>query len=345
MPIRLLLLLFAAILCFGCTAQTSKLPDPVRVYIDSSLTILKQNSLYGKKVDWVEVEKEVYAKAAGSQTTEDAFDALVIAFEATGDKHAGYYSGNKKFQIPHTELMARYSDSLKANWAKGPRILNKMIGDVAYVNIPTMAVGRQEDIDKYANWVYDAVSGLAKNNPKGWIIDVRSNAGGNIRPMMAGLAMFFPDGIVSYYIDRDGNAIAPSGFVDGDLQMEGITQASIKNKVPSLKDAKIAVLIGPGTASSGEGVASNFRQRKNSRLFGQDTGGFANSTLGFTFNNSQTYFLISTHYIGDKNKKPLAEFIVPHEKVTGMEAYSELEKDNSVQAAIRWIKDDGTKSK
>lgn len=337
MPIRTILILFTVLLCFGCTAQTSKLPDSVRVYIDSSLTILKQNSLYGKKVDWKKVEKEVYAKAAGSKSTEDAFNALIVAFEATGDKHAGYYSGNKKFQIPHTELMARYSDSLKANWARGPRILNKMVGNVAYINIPTMAVGKQEDIDKYANWVYDAVVGLAKNNPKGWIIDVRSNAGGNIRPMMAGLAMFFPDGLMSYYIDRDGNAVEPSSIANGEFQMGGITQASIKNKIASMSTAKVAVLIGPGTASSGEGVASNFRQRKNSRLFGQDTGGFANSTLGFTFNNNQTYFLISTHYIGDRNKKALAEFVAPHEKITGVEAYNDLEKDSAIQAAMKWI--------
>lgn len=230
--------------------------------------------------------------------------------------------------------MARYSDSLKANWTKGPRIYNKMIGDAAYINIPTMAVNKQEDIDKYANWIYDAVAGLAENNPKGWIIDVRSNAGGNIRPMMAGLGMFFNDGIVSYYVDRDGNAIEPSGFVDGEFQIGGTTQAAIKNKMTSLANTKVAVLIGPGTASSGEGVACNFRQRKATRLFGNETGGFANSTLSFTFNNDQTYFLISTHYIGDRNKKPLAEFVTPHEKVTGLEAYSDLTYDSSVKAAI-----------
>ncbi|MCW4467486.1 S41 family peptidase [Flavobacterium sp. MFBS3-15] len=335
---RFLLLFFAGMLCFACTAQTSKLPDSVRVHIDSSLTILKQNSLYGKKVDWKKVEADVYARAAGSRTTEDAFDALIVAFEATGDKHAAYYSGNKKFQIPHTDLLARYSDSLKANQLRGWRIVHRMIGGMAYVSIPAMPVNKQEEIEDHANRLYGIIAGMAKNNPEGWIIDLRCNEGGNIRPMMAGLAMFFPDGIMSCYIDRDGNAAGLSGIADGEFQMEGVTQAFIKNKMPSLKDAKVAVLIGPGTASSGEGVASNFRQRKNTRLFGQDTGGFANSTLSFTFNNNQTYFLISTHHIGDSNKKPLPEFVTPHETITGVEAYNDLQIDSAVMAAIRWLK-------
>lgn len=101
--------------------------------------------------------------------------------------------------------MSRYSDSIKTAWKRGPRIDAKMIGDIAYFAVPFMGVNKQEQIDNYANWLYDEVAKLQKKNPKGWIIYLRLNGGGNICLMLAALTPFFNDGIVSYYIDKNGN--------------------------------------------------------------------------------------------------------------------------------------------
>lgn len=48
-----------------------------------------------------------------------------------------------------------------------------MIGDFTYINIPNMNVGKQKDIDSYANWIYDSVIKLHENKTKGWIIDLK----------------------------------------------------------------------------------------------------------------------------------------------------------------------------
>lgn len=325
------LLLLAAPVCHGQMADTT------RVFVDSSFTILKQHSLYAKKVDWKKVEADVYARASAAKNKKEVFEALTIAFDALGDKHAAYFTNNMRYKLPNPELDARFSDSLRVNWARGARIVHKMIGDIGYVNVPAMAAGTQEEIDRYANWVYDAVAALAVQNPKGWIIDLRTNGGGNIRPMMAGLGMFFDDGIMSYYVDRDGVATMPGSFKDGDFRFDSVTQATIAKKIPSLKTAKVAVLIGPGTSSSGEGVAYMFRQRPGSRLFGEPSGGFANSTDGFVFGRD-SYYLISVSALGDKNKKVLPETVQPHETVTANDAFNNLPADNAVKAAIAWLK-------
>ena len=336
---RLKLLVFFTVFLLSATpAVFGQLPDSVRAHIDSSLAILKTHSLYGNKVDWAEIEKRVYDNARTAATKAHTFEALTIAFETLGDKHAAYYQYDDEYKLANPGLLSRYSDSIKAAWGRGPRILSQMIGDMAYLNIPFIGVSRKEDIDKFANWIYDAVAGLQKKNPKGWIIDLRLNGGGNIRPMLAGLAPFFNDGIVSYYIDRDGKATDEAAFRNGDFTIDGISQAAIKNKIPVFKPVKVAVLIGPGTASSGEGVAVVCSQRKKTRLFGERSAGLANATNGFVFNDQQSYYLISTAYIGNKKKKVMPEYVMPDVTIKGNDAFSNPAGDTVVQAAIQWLK-------
>lgn len=323
---------------FLVTLSHAQMPDSVKNHLDSALAILKQHSLYADTVNWPVVEKQVYAKAANAKTKAQTFEALTLAFMALGDKHAAYYQYEDAYRLPDTTLEKRYNDSIKEAWKQGPRLMERITRGMAYINIPTMPVHKQKDIDWYANWVYAAIAKLAAEAPAGWIIDLRLNAGGNIRPMMAGLAMFFNNEIVSYYIDKNGMANDEASFKNGDFCMNGEVQATIKNKIPALGNAKVAVLIGPGTASSGEGVAANFKQRKNTRLFGEVSSGRANSTLGFPFNNDQSYFLISSAFIGDKNKKPLPEFVLPHVTVKANNAFTDPLSDNVVRAAIDWLK-------
>lgn len=320
------------------TTGIAQLPDSIKAHIDSSLLILKQHSLYADRVNWNDIQQKVYDSATSATTKAETFAALTIAFKTLGDKHAAYYQYDDEYRIDNSELMARYSDSIKVAWSRGPGVISRVINEVAYINIPFMGVNKQQDIDKYANWIYDAVIALQAKKPAAWIIDLRLNGGGNIRPMLTGLAMFFKDGIVSYYIDRDGKATDEAAFSKGDFMIDGAKQATIKNKVAAFKPVKVAVLIGPGTASSGEGVAVVFRQRKNTRLFGERSAGLANATNGFVFNNNNAYFLISTAYIGDKQKKILPESVMPDVLIKGNDAFGDIENDIVVKEALKWLK-------
>ncbi len=318
----------------NCGAQ---MPDSIRMHVDSSLTLLKEHSLYTDRVNWEEMRKSVMEQAQTATTKAGTFTALKAAFDALGDKHAAYYQYEDHYRIDNSALLIRYSDSIKAAWSKGPGIVARIIDSMGYISIPYMAAGKQEDIDKYANWLYDAISGLLKHNPKGWIVDLRLNGGGNIRPMLAGVAMFFDDGIVSYYIDRNGHATDETAFVEGDVRIDGVVQASIQNKIPRLSAVKVAVLTGPGTASAGEGVAAVFRQRERTKIFGKSSAGLANATNGFVFNQGETYFLISVAHIGDPNKKALPEMIIPDVLVEEDESFGNLPQDAAVRAAINWL--------
>jgi|GEM_PF-614235 len=330
--------------CLKPQVTKAQMADSIKNYIDSAIGILQQNSLYASRVNWLAMKEAVHQKAAGARTKAEIFGALTLAFTALGDKHAAYYHYDDMFRLPDTLLDNRYGDSIKAAWKRGPGLFEQMIGDFAYINVPFMGVTKQEDIDRNANWLYEAVSKLAANSPKGWIIDLRRNAGGNIRPMMAGLAMFFDDAVLGYCIDRAGRATDETAVKDGHFMIDGKVQAAISNKIAALAHSKVAVLIGPGTASSGEGVAAIFKQRQHAMLLGEVTAGRGNATEGFVFNNDQSYFLISTASLGDKNKKALPEFVTPHVVVKANNAFSNPGADNVVKAAVDWLKKMGEAS-
>ncbi|RYF26782.1 MAG: hypothetical protein EOO42_00570 [Flavobacteriales bacterium] len=157
----------------------AQMADSVRLHIDSSLLILKENSLYANSLNWQEIKGKVFERAKNAITKGETFEALKIAFNALGDKHAAYYQDSYSYKLDNAELMARYSDSIKVAWKEGPKIDGRMINDIAYFAVPFMGVNKQEQIDSYANWLYDEVAKLQHQNPKGWIIDLRLNGGGN----------------------------------------------------------------------------------------------------------------------------------------------------------------------
>ncbi len=315
----------------------AQIADSIRFHIDTCLFILQQNSLYANRVNWQDVEQKVFAKASQAKTKAETFEALKIAFDALGDKHAAYYQYYNSYKPDNSELMSRYSDSIKAAWKRGPHVDAKIINGMAYISVPFMGANKQEQIDSYANWIYNEVAKLQKQKPKGWIIDLRLNGGGNIRPMLAGLAPFFRDGVVSYYINKKGEAGDKSVFSKGNFLIYDLIQARIKNKIKSFPNAKVAVLIGPGTASSGEITAAVFSKRPNTILLGNNTAGLANATNGFVFNNNNNYFLISAAQIADRNKKAFPETIKPDFYVEGNESFNDIPNDPAVKKAIMWL--------
>lgn len=316
-----------------------QIPDSIKIHIDSSLHILKEHSLYANRVDWATVESQVYAAAQQATTKSGTFTALKIAFDALGDKHAAYYQFDDQYKLENVALNSRYTDSIKAAWQRGVGLQFTLVEDIAYARIPYIGVVRQNDIDTFATWIFEGINKLQDHQPKGWVIDLRLNGGGNIRPMLAGLSRFFEEGIVGYYIDKNGNATDEASFHQGKFRLDGITQANILTNNAASILSKVAVLIGPGTASSGEGLAAALRQRKLTRFFGTASAGLANATGGFVFNNNDSYFLISTANLGGPSKNRLPESIQPDVLLQGNEYFSDITKDTEVKTAIQWLKE------
>jgi C-terminal processing protease CtpA/Prc len=202
-----------------------------------------------------------------------------------------------------------------------------------------MNVTRQDDIDKRANMLRDSLCMLMSRNPKGIIIDLRMNNGGNSAPMISGIGPLFQSSLLGYGVDRDGKFLEAVRLKDEVLTNEkGDKMASVKNTCSINKQIPIGVLIGPSTTSSAEILAVYLKQQANVKLFGESTPGFCNATEGFLFMNNQGYLLLSVNKIADARKYVYEEMLVrPDIYIKSADNYDNLIADPTVIAALGWL--------
>jgi len=316
--------------------------DSVRNYIDSALHIMQARSLYSKSINWRKIKDSTLYKATNAHTFTEAFPALVYAFSQLKDKHGTLAMEDTFYKYkPAVPLPDRNSEGIRKEYLKGQRFVTYVLpGNVAYLRIPAMITNKQDVIDQLANRLRDSLCMLLAQNPSSLIIDLRMNNGGNAAPMLSGISLLLNEKIGSYV---DG-----SGKTTGSLQLQNgilLDQDSHKPLVTAIRNTcslpagiKIAVLIGPSTASSGEITAAALKQQKNTRLFGEPTSGYFNATQGFLFMNNQGYLLLSVNWFKDnKGHVYKEEVIQPDVYIKSNDNYHELMADPTVQSALLWL--------
>lgn len=112
----------------------------------------------------------------------------------------------------------------------------------------------------------------------GLILDLSGNGGGNMWPMMGGLAPLYDEGLVEVYDGRGGRTelnVRNGALHSGRLRLPNVD-------LPPLpaRPQRIALILGPQTASSGEVVALGFKGQRNARSFGAATAGATSANQG-----------------------------------------------------------------
>lgn len=118
----------------------------------------------------------------------------------------------------------------------------------------------------------------------GWIVDLRQNQGGNMWPMLVGVAPLLST-------DPKHREVI-GAFVGGPQRQTWSIESSLvllDERAPVALDSPayslrhpappVAVLIGPKTGSSGEAVALAFRGRPATRSFGQASAGYSTANV------------------------------------------------------------------
>lgn len=184
-----------------------------------------------------------------------------------------------------------------------PTVKARRLDSVGYVSIPTFT-GSGERALRFARSVRHALLGLDQEPPCGWIVDLRKNEGGNMYPALLGLADLAGQGRIGgvvggpipqyWHLANDRVLISDLEDVAGREPDSDSASAStpivrgvrriLSAELPSLKAASaarpVAVLVGPHTSSSGEGIAISLLGRPNSRSFGMPTKGRTTANIG-----------------------------------------------------------------
>lgn len=276
--------------CLIAPLSSNAQSDAMKAYIDGAISHVRTKSLYRSKPNWESVQAEMYFRAKDAKSVEELGPALKYLLAQIEDSHGKFlYKG---------QVIAYYFGEPTENQKKidmkfWPRVQGRqfpfravMLKDkIGYLRIPGLPMG---DNVKMASEIRNAVCELSGQKSKSWIVDLRYNGGGNMYPMIQGLAPLIGEGTIGHVSDFDAKMLSSWRIKDADFYYDDYLAADLPDTCSFAKPPKVAVLISQYTASSGEAVAVAFKGRPNTRVFGLETAGLITVTDWTTINNDLT---------------------------------------------------------
>jgi hypothetical protein len=296
------------------------------------LDLMEQRALYRETVDWKAVRADI-ARAHGDPAR---VRTLLDAAIQRSSKGHGHWVSAGAVPLP-AQMNALPGAGTAAGRSGLPATLDRRLGWVAVDRFSaTLASTPAEQARQSVQRAVALQQRVrdADSSPRcGWIVDLRSNSGGNMWPMLLGVEPLLRipgDGIQVLGMLRGAGPNVPWESHDGTLMakgrpMLGFGQAGYRLREPGVP---VAVLLGERTASSGEATALAFRGRPDSRSFGAPTAGFATSNSSIRLPDG-TLFLLTDTLMADRNGMGDGGPIVPDQVTEGGAA--------TLDAAHRWL--------
>lgn len=318
--------------------QTLSGADSARLVIDSVLSYARHHSIYRDKVDWAKLTATVKERSAQAKSVQEAMPTISLIYELLGDFH-GFAVYNRKYYrwkaprapfdtIKYRSLIAKAKQKHKIE----SRLLQKGYG---YLLIPDNNPTHPHETDTLSQQTQDSLTKLQPEKLKGLIIDLRTNGGGNMYPMILGVANLLGDGQFGSFIDPITKQKDAWG-IKGKATYAGTdTVCRLQRLGKPATKLKVALLIGPYTASSGEATTITFMGRKNTRLFGNKTAAYTTANESFRVFDINVIMAVAVE--ADRNGNTYYGAITPEQEVNGPDNFENLNQDSKVIAALQWL--------
>lgn len=285
-----------------------------RAYLDAAIRIVRERHMDSSRHDWAALTARAYRQAAGAATTRDTYPAIRGILSAMGDNHSFFRPPPRSSATAGAAANARPRQPL-------PQYA-LLDGRFGLVRIPALAMLGEADRPHGQTYLETLRAGLLALDRRrlcGWIVDLRGNGGGNMWPMLNGMAPLLgrppfgafvrPGGETTRWTLQPGVGLVT---VEGrDMREMGLRMSPFR-----LRQAErpVAVLIGPDTASSGEAVAIALAGRPRSRSFGRPSGGYT-SANGIEALPDGAILGIPVSWEADRTGREYRAAIVPDEPV------------------------------
>lgn len=300
----------------SAAATSGTISATASTYLNSILDIAQRNSINRLTIDWTAYRNSVMQTAGSAQTIADLLPAIRTAITLLRDGHSSYRSASGT-----TIFVALRS-------CAPPAVVPLSLpSNIASVRVGAFS-GTPEQANAYARQIQDAIAAADRDDLIGWIVDLRSNGGGNMWPMIAGLGPILGEGPLGYFIGPTGIETLWE-YRDGISRSGGSAITTVSPPyVLRRQQPRVAVLSDIGIASSGEATLIAFRQRANTRSFGQATCGLSTANATFPLSDGGT-FTITTSVMADRNKTRFGDSIPPDEVIS--------DQPQMIQRAIEWL--------
>src|SRR5579859_4174252 len=327
--------------------------------LDNALDVMRQHALRGQSVDWTAVRTEAFKRAGGAFNPIDTYPAIYWALVQLGDPGAhlrlppGLYPDQiallqqaERDAMTNAPAASREQTSIPTPFTSRRlpegHIVTVQGRDFGYVVLPRCSAKDNDGLLLYAADVRRILTDLTAQSPKGWIVDLRGNTGGNMWPMLAGIGPILGDGSVGSFVANDGNVSwfyqdgktgtrNPAGLetVSLTLQEEPVLQT------PSV--APVAVLVDNSTASSAEAITIAFHGRPATRSFGSRTAGKSTAVQPFKLDDGAELYL-TTAIDADRSGKAYPDGFTPDQVISFNGGSMPLENNDQVLlAAQSWL--------
>jgi carboxyl-terminal processing protease len=336
------------------TTSTALTPDAAS-FLTEALDVMQAHDLRGQSVDWVTLRQETFKRAAGSFNPIDTYPAIYWALAQLNDPAsrlrlpAGLYPDQIAL-LQQAEKDARAAAPAPAQPEQPPTpftarrlpeghidtIQGRVIGHVV---LPTCSAKDPDGLMLYAADVRRILTDLSAQDPKGWIIDLRGNSGGNMWPMLTGIGPILGDGVVGSFVAADGKItwFYQDGKV-GTRNTAGLETVSLnlQDKPLVTPAAPVAVLVDSSTANSAEAVAIAFHGREQTRFFGEHTAGKSTAVQPFALSDGAQLYL-TTAIDADRSGKAFPDGLAPDEALPAATAMPLETSDAVVTSAQTWL--------
>jgi carboxyl-terminal processing protease len=285
-------------------------------YLNAIIGIARDNSINRLTIDWTAYRNAVFAEAGTAQTIAELTPAIRVAITLLRDGHSSYRPA-----VGSTIFVALRSCS-----APSPQPLS-LPSNIASVAVGAFA-GGTEQANAYARQIQDAIAAVDRADLAGWIVDLRSNGGGNMWPMIAGLGPILGEGPLGYFIGPSGVETLWE-YRGGSSTSAGFAVSTVSPPYTLRRpQPRVAVLSDNRIASSGEATLIAFRERPNTRSFGQPTCGLSTANAVYPLSDGGALTL-TTAVMADRNKTRFGDSIAPDEVIP--------DPAHTIQRAIEWI--------
>ena len=314
--------------------------EATKTTLDAIISHAEEASLYRNDVNWTILKEEIYNLASNANSVAALKPTLEFLLKSLGDEHGRIFHNNK--------ILAYYSGKTKAhqstlqndiynNVQMGQvyKFHTEMIGkDIGYVRIIGLPMG---DNQQMAKEIQDGVCDLIENGAKKWILDLRYNGGGNMHPMAEGIASIIGNGKVGGSKGLTDEESSIWKVENGDFYYDNYS-VQLANDCETSKNPKVAVLTSVYTASSGEAIAVIFKERENTKFFGEKTLGMITVTDWHVIDNS-TAMTISVSYYKDRNGNVYNEYVDVDVETSFVESPLS-DEDEAIEEATFWLKNE-----
>ncbi len=265
---------------------------------------VKKNSIKNK--DWSEVDWKGYIKNQLQNlpisNEEEFYEVVKEALHDLKDNHSNIMkNSNDKYDLITNQPVNSYANLI---------YVEDGVGIIKLTTYMINVISQEDALSEYVVKQYhERLAKIKSAVSKGWIIDLKDNAGGNMYPMLACLSDFLSNKPIGgfYMYEHSKRPSKQIILFDGKNFLFNKQIALSYKNYYSIGTITLptVVIISNKTASSGEFVALALARQPNVILIGQPSAGLATANIPIELPNKLGYYALTVGYYLDKDNKPL----------------------------------------